>query len=91
MAANDVNATMRMAYLEALISFQENNLEATKDFVEAYASTKNKDLLVQELIGDIYAKSGDIKSAIQAWNYSQKLGNNAPTLLKKISEEKYIN
>ena len=91
MASNDPNATMRMAYLQALLSFQDNKLEATQDFVKEYATTKNKDFLVQELIGDIYAKSGDMKSAIQAWNYAQKLGNNAPTLLKKISEEKYIN
>ncbi len=91
MAANDKTASMRMEYLDALISFQDNNLEATKDFVNEYATTKNKDYLVQELIGDIYAKSGDIKSALQAWTFAQKLGNNAPTLLKKISEEKYIN
>ena len=90
-AANDATAKMRMSYLDALLAFQDENLIATKDFVSQYATTKNTDFLVHELIGDIYAKSGDIKSALQSWNFAQKLGNNAPTLLKKISEEKYIN
>ena len=91
MAANDNGAKMRMSYLDAMLAFKNGKLEDTKDFVGAYASTKNTDFLVHELIGDIYAKSGDIKSALQAWNYAHKLGNNTPTLLKKISEEKYIN
>ena len=90
-AANDDKAKMRMSYLDALLSFQNEKLDATKDFVSAYANTKNTDFLVHELIGDIYAKNGDIKSAMQSWTFSQKLGNNAATLLKKISEEKYIN
>ena len=90
-AAKDESSIMRLAYLESLQSFLSNDLAATKTFVEKYADAKYTDYLVHELIGDIFAKNGDIKSALQSWLYSSKLGNHSPTLLKKISEEKYIN
>ena len=90
-AAKDETSIMRLTYLQSLQSFLADDLAATKSFVDAYANNKIKDYLVHELIGDIFAKKGDIKSALQSWLYSSKLGNNSATLLKKISEEKYIN
>lgn len=90
-AAKDETSIMRLAYLEALQSFLADDLEATKSFVNTYANDKVTDYLVHELIGDIFAKKGDIKSALQSWTFSTKLGNHSATLLKKISEEKYIN
>jgi len=90
-AAKDESSIMRLAYLQALQSFLADDIDSTKGFVDAYANDKIKDYLVHELIGDIFAKKGDIKSALQSWLYSTKLGNNSATLLKKISEEKYIN
>ncbi len=90
-AAKDESSILRLAYLDAMQSFLADDLEATKSFVNAYANTKIKDYLVHELIGDIFAKKGDIKSALQSWAYSKKLGNHSTTLIKKISEEKYIN
>ena len=90
-AAKDESSIMRLAYLQSLQSFMANDLDATKGFVDAYANNKIKDYLVHELIGDIFAKKGDIKAALQSWIFSSKLGNNSATLLKKISEEKYIN
>lgn len=90
-AAKDESSIMRLAYLESLQAFLNDDIAATKSFVDAYANNKITDYLVHELIGDIFAKKGDIKSALQSWLYSSKLGNHSPTLLKKISEEKYIN
>ncbi len=88
-AAKNPLSQMKISILQAMKSFHESNYGETLDLLSDHSNTQ--DFILQELLGDAYANQGEIKKAVTAWNKAKSSGGGSQILLKKISEEKYIN
>jgi len=88
-AAKNPRSQMKTSVLKAMKSFQESNFEETINLLKKHE--QEDDFILQELLGDAYANQGELKKAVAAWNKAKMSGGGSELLLKKISEEKYIN
>lgn len=88
-AAKNPLSQMKIAILNAMKSFHESNYEEAINLLAEHSDAQ--DFILQELLGDAYANQGEIKKAVTAWNKAKASGGGSQILLKKISEEKYIN
>ena len=88
-AANNPLSQMKVSILKSMKSFQESNYEEAINLLVDHSGIQ--DFILQELLGDAYANQGEIKKAVTAWNKAKSSGGGSQILLKKISEEKYIN
>ncbi len=90
-AVGDDYKKAQIDYLSALMDFYDEKYNDVQDKLKAYTSKQLPEFLIYELLGDASAKSGNTDGAVKMWRLSQQMGNGASTLLKKISEKKFVN
>lgn len=79
----------RYLFTKGLIFLNQNQLDdALKVFQEIYVSEPN-DSGLNDYLGDVYAKKGDLNKAVEYWLKAKEFGSKNVMLEKKIEEKKY--
>ncbi|MBQ8337028.1 MAG: tetratricopeptide repeat protein [Bacteroidaceae bacterium] len=81
------NATYIDTY--AWVLFKLGRYEEAKAYAEKLIALNDMSVVVYSHCGDIYAKCGDIESAVKYWIMARDAGDNSKLLEKKIKKRRY--
>lgn len=71
------------------VFFQSNEFEEALKYFQMASELMPEDPMIQEHLGDVNAKKGNINKATEYWMSAEKLGSKNKSLQRKLSEKKY--
>lgn len=76
-------------FTKGYILFKKGKYDEAQKFIEPLVNANRKDGSLMNLLGNIFAKKGNIESAVDYWKAAKELGYKNSVLDKKINDKKY--